>query len=184
MFEARQLVMTTTLHCVACSLVLSIGACTEDHTPSVIQPNAHVSPDAAAEANRRILHQQSSDQVSQSDEGKSKEWLSDIGFMQADTDGDKVLDGIELCQDSKVCITRGRTNEQIIYADPSWARLRILDSQDTDGRDAQRLFSKPSMVTDILCAFASCMTPIVQSRSIKTPGGSPLPSMRWRIPMA
>jgi len=135
MFESRQLVMTTTLYSIACSLVLSIGACTEDNTPSVLQPNAHVSQDAAAVTSRHTWHQQSSGEVSQSDERKSNEWLSDIGFMRADTDGDKVLDRIALCQDSKVCVTRGRTNEQIIYADPSWARLRILDSQDTDGRD-------------------------------------------------
>lgn len=135
MFEARQLVITTILHCMACSFVLSIGACTEDNTPSVLQPNAHISQDAAAVASSRTSNEQDSDEVSQPDERKSTEWLSDISFMHADTDGDKVLDGVELCQDSKVCITRGRTNEQIIYTDPSWARLHILDSQDTDGRD-------------------------------------------------
>lgn len=64
---------------------------------------------------------------------------SDISFMYADTDGDKMLDGIEICQGTNVCITRGRTHEQIIYSHPSWGAVRIIEIQDIDGRAGEEI---------------------------------------------
>ena len=136
MFAPQQLPMTTPLRYLACLLVLSIGACTENDTPSTLQPNAHATQDFTGAASKPISQkEQGSDQVSRPDERKSNEQLSGISFMQADTDGDRVLDAVEICRNNKVCIARGRTNEQIVYSEPAWVGVRILDVQDTDGRD-------------------------------------------------
>lgn len=118
----------------ALCVVVGFG-CTQNDLPSSAQLNG--------QADERTLmpvspvKEQSSAQDTAADHPKPAMGvvLSDISFMQADTDGDKVLDAVEICHNSKVCILRGRTNEHIVYSEPNWIGVRILDVQDTDGRD-------------------------------------------------
>ena len=121
----------------ALCVVVGFG-CTQNDLPSSAQLNGQADERALMPSSPIFpVKEQGSPQNAAADHPKpsSSVVVSDISFMQADTDGDKVLDAVAICQNTKVCISRGRTNEQIIYSEPAWVGVRILDVQDTDGRD-------------------------------------------------
>jgi len=112
--------------------------CTQNDLPSSAQLSGQADERALMPASQVFaVKEQGSAQSTAADHPKPSSGVivSDINFMQADTDGDKALDAVAICQNTKVCISRGRTNEQIIYSEPAWVSVRILDVQDTDGRD-------------------------------------------------
>lgn len=118
------------------------SGCSQDSTHSSangVSPVSELSTKTAIQDIKKDESDQIQSSVQELSESARQASLSDISFMQADTDGDGIPDAIGICEETKVCITRGRTNELTVYSHPSWKGVRMVNVQDTDGKAGEEV---------------------------------------------
>lgn len=118
------------------------SGCSQDSTHSSangVSPVSEVSTRTAVQDIKKDGSDQIQSSVPELSESARQASLSDISFMQADTDGDGIPDAIGICEETKVCITRGRTHELTVYSHPSWKGVRMVNVQDTDGKAGEEV---------------------------------------------